>query len=244
MKTIYLSGPMRGHEDCNYPLFNKRAKELRELGFTVFNPAENFGGDQSRDFKEYMREDFQMVCKSDTIALLPGWQKSEGATGEYTVAKMIGLEAIDAMTLQIINKGPEVEKSMKNGSEPVLESGLKDSGERRKFMTGSVRDASTGKGRPSLLPIMALIEVSKHFEKGAIKYDERNWELGQPYSSYYDSAQRHLMKFWGGATDEDHLTAYAWNALCQLDTFLRVKKGMLPEELDDRPDVLFDENGE
>jgi len=34
------------------------------------------------------------------------------------------------------------------------------------------------------------------------------------------------------------------NAICQLETDLRVKKGILPSELDDRGPVLFDENGE
>ena len=116
---------------------------------------------------------------------------------------------------------------------------LKDSGKRREFCTGSVRDDATGKGRPSLMPILALIKLSKHFEKGCNKYGDRNWEKGQPYSVYYDSATRHLMQWWGGADDEDHLTAYAWNALCLLDTHLRTNSGLLGRELDDRPQRLL-----
>ena len=55
---------------------------------------------------------------------------------------------------------------------------LQDSGERREFETGAVRDMAEGKGRCDLLPACALLRLSKHYEKGAKKYDERNWEKG------------------------------------------------------------------
>ena len=44
---------------------------------------------------------------------------------------------------------------------------IKDSGERTKFDTGAVRDMHAGKGRMDLLPLSALIELSKHCEEGA-----------------------------------------------------------------------------
>ena len=122
---------------------------------------------------------------------------------------------------------------------------IKDSGkEHRKFNTGSVRDNAEGKGRPSLMPLLALEEVSKTFEAGAAKYQERNWEKGQPLSSYMDSLTRHMHKFFGGATDENHASQMAWNALCMLETHLRVQKGLLPEELDDRPETIYPELNE
>ena len=34
-----------------------------------------------------------------------------------------------------------------------------------------------------------------------------------PLSVYYDSAQRHLFKWWSGETDEDHAAAAIWNIL-------------------------------
>ena len=98
---------------------------------------------------------------------------------------------------------------------------IMDSGERRRFSTGAVRDIADGKGRCDLLPLdvvgaitndpilplindyirtgdenslrrvvmafsesdfdnleTAMLEVSKHYEDGAKKYDERNWEKG------------------------------------------------------------------
>lgn len=41
MQRIYLSGPMTGLPDYNYPAFNAEAARLRALGYTVENPAEN-----------------------------------------------------------------------------------------------------------------------------------------------------------------------------------------------------------
>ena len=49
---------------------------------------------------------------------------------------------------------------------------IKDSGDRTEFTTGAVRDMHLGKGRMDLLPVTAIIELSKHCENGAIKYGE------------------------------------------------------------------------
>ena len=95
---------------------------------------------------------------------------------------------------------------------------IKDSGSRREFASGAVRDVQEGKGRLDLLPACAILRVAKHFENGALKYDERNWEKGIPVHSYIDSALRHLMKYLDGQNDEDHLCAAAWNCLCAMWT--------------------------
>ena len=116
---------------------------------------------------------------------------------------------------------------------------LKDSGTRREFTNGAVRDAQEGKGRFDLLPWDALWEVSKIFEKGANKYEARNWEKGINYSAFLDSAIRHLTKFQLGWTDEPHLAMAAWNVLCLLTTAIRVGDGILPKELADLPFAKF-----
>lgn len=90
---------------------------------------------------------------------------------------------------------------------------IKDSGERREFETGAVRDMAAGKGRMDLLPWAAIIEVSKHCERGAVKYGEHNVDKGIPVHSFIDSAFRHLAKHTDGQTDEPHLIAAAWNLL-------------------------------
>lgn len=90
-----------------------------------------------------------------------------------------------------------------------------DSGTRRTFDSGAVRDMQEGKGRFDLLPMCVLMRLAQHYEKGAIKYKERNWEKGIPAHSFADSAMRHLVKYLDGWNDEDHLIAAIWN-LCGL----------------------------
>ena len=94
---------------------------------------------------------------------------------------------------------------------------IKDSGERTEFSTGAVRDMHTGKGRMDLLPWFGIIEVSKHCEEGALKYEEHNADKGIDLHSLLDSAARHLAKCIKGMDDEDHLRAAAWNLLFALD---------------------------
>lgn len=135
---------------------------------------------------------------------------------------------------------------------------IQDSGERRQFDSGAVRDIQTGKGRCDLLPLdviadllydyeplrdisafvadgdtdhlldaarafirttwpngtSAMLSLSRHFEDGATKYGERNWERGIPTHCYIDSAVRHYIKHMRGDTDERHDRAFLWNVLC------------------------------
>ena len=115
---------------------------------------------------------------------------------------------------------------------------IKDSGTRRTFDTGSVRDAAGREGRYDLLPHLALFCLARHFEEGAIKYGDDNWRLGQPIkAAYLDSACRHLHRFLAGDRDEPHLTAAAWNILCAVETIILVHRGDLPLSLLDLPPV-------
>ena len=100
--------------------------------------------------------------------------------------------------------------SVKEDSKPLREV-LKDSGHRREFETGAVRDMAEGKGRYDLVPWEAIHELALHCEAGALKYGERNCEKGIPISSLIDSAFRHLSKYMQGANDEPHLRAALWN---------------------------------
>ncbi len=112
---------------------------------------------------------------------------------------------------------------------------VKDSGERQEFKTGSVRDTAKGKGRYDLLPTRAIRRLAKHYENGAVKYGDRNWEKGQPLSRMLDSAMRHLFKALQGMKDEDHFIAAAWNILGIVEIQERIEEGTLPKELDDLP---------
>lgn len=124
-------------------------------------------------------------------------------------------------------------KIMDSYNEEPSPSVLPDSGERSEFTTGAVRDAMTGKGSPSLIPIDALRAVSKRFEDGASKYGRDNWKKGIPLSRYVDSLYRHLWQYMEGDTSEDHGGAVIWNAMCLVQTKEWIDQGKLPAELKD-----------
>jgi hypothetical protein len=59
-----------------------------------------------------------------------------------------------------------------------------------------------------------FLEVAKHFEEGAKKYGENNWQKGIPVHCYIDSAVRHYLKWLRGDKDEPHDRAFVWNLMC------------------------------
>jgi hypothetical protein len=70
-----------------------------------------------------------------------------------------------------------------------------------------------------------LLEVAKHFEEGAKKYGENNWQKGIPVHCYIDSAIRHYLKWRRGDKDEPHDRAFVWNIMCCIwEVDYRVKK--------------------
>lgn len=95
-KTVYVSGPMTGYAEFNYPAFRAAAKRLRDAGYTVLDPSESFEGATDRGRSEYMRLDIQHVLNADAIAVLPGWQGSPGARLEVSIARELGLPIWDA----------------------------------------------------------------------------------------------------------------------------------------------------
>lgn len=176
------------------------------------------------------------------------------------------------------------EKNLFDGDEIITQKHILDSGERRQFESGAVRDIQEGKGRCDLLPLgeiaryfelydqltddtrdfivpgcicrfilnrdeefiyaaiksfigraynrndyEAIMELSKHYEEGANKYAERNWEKGINLHCYVDSAMRHYFKYLAGWDDEPHDRAVLWNLFCLLWTY------HYKPELDDLP---------
>lgn len=70
-----------------------------------------------------------------------------------------------------------------------------------------------------------MLEVAKHYEEGAEKYGENNWQKGLPTRCYVDSAVRHYLKWLRGDKDEPHDRAFVWNILCCIWTC-----EMMPEQ--------------
>lgn len=97
--VIYLSGPMTGLPDYNYPAFNALAAALRGRGFVVNNPAE--AGSIGRSWEECMRAAIRMLCGSDVVVALPGWENSRGAKIEVGLATDLGLGLVFAEALAL-----------------------------------------------------------------------------------------------------------------------------------------------
>ena len=117
----------------------------------------------------------------------------------------------------------------------------KDSGSRSQFSTGSQRDIVKGKGRYDLISPIMIERLAKLLQRGAEKYEDRNWEKGMTLSVYMDSAMRHLFKFLEGHKDEDHLIASIWNLQALLHIEEMVKRGKLSVDLLDLPNYVGNE---
>lgn len=85
------------------------------------------------------------------------------------------------------------------------------------------------------LPDM-LLNLAIHFEEGAAKYGDSNWQKGIPLHCYIDSALRHHLKYLRGDTDENHERARIWNLVCAIWTYQH-----LPE-MDDYTDKGVKDN--
>lgn len=112
----------------------------------------------------------------------------------------------------------------------------KDSGKREKHKTGAVRDIRSGKGRYDLISPLAVNRVAGVYERGSIKYNDRNWEKGMPIGRYLDSALRHTFQYIEGKRDEDHLAQACWNLMSAIHTEEMIDRGIYPKEYYDMPD--------
>jgi len=95
----YLSGPMTGVKDLNVPAFNKYAKQLRNQGYKVFNPA----SDISNDRTESMKLDIRALTEAKVVFVMPGWVKSKGAMIECFIAQALSIPILDADTQRKVN---------------------------------------------------------------------------------------------------------------------------------------------
>jgi len=76
---IYVSGPMTGYPDLNFPAFNAAADKLEAEGW---------------EWEDYLRYDVKKVSDCDAIYLLVGWEESKGSRLEWYIASALGLRMI------------------------------------------------------------------------------------------------------------------------------------------------------
>lgn len=91
MTRVYLSGPMSGIVDSNFPAFHAHAAQLRAAGFDVVSPAEI---QEAGTLELCLRADIRELCACDAIALMPGWENSKGANLELHIAHRLGMQVM------------------------------------------------------------------------------------------------------------------------------------------------------
>ena len=121
-RVLYIAGPMRGIAFFNYPMFDRVRNHLTEAGNDVISPADedrkhdgfnpyanpayhtadNCIFPEEMDFHKTVRRCLDAVLRCDEIVLLPGWEASNGAVAELTLAMWLGKRV---RHLKIANNG-------------------------------------------------------------------------------------------------------------------------------------------
>lgn len=90
----------------------------------------------------------------------------------------------------------------------------KDSGVRKAFDSGMVRDTDEGKPRYDLIPLLPLRRLAELYARGAVKYGPSNWQKAnsdEELKRFKASAFRHLVQALDGDRDEDHWSGVVFN---------------------------------
>jgi hypothetical protein len=272
MTSYYISGPMRGYPRFNFDAFLACEAYLWNAfatSPTIHNPAQKdldlgFDPDSGDDVDEgqlaqWMRRDLTDVAASSNIILLPGWERSEGARRELSVAKWCGLHPFEydpegpkgyrlswRSWDQLASMVTETEvladleariveaEQASTSAEGFTPHPLAVLGEVRvtNELTGGQKGSKPE--RYDLVPVGPLAEVARLYAYGASKYADRNWENGYDWHLSYAALQRHANTFWSGAdVDEEsgchHLASVVFHA------FAMIEWGTTHTELDDRP---------
>jgi hypothetical protein len=200
---IYILGPMRGHDQYNFPAFYAMAEKLSAAGYDPVNPAEldrqdgfkieslSAGHDfttypSGMDAEQVVRRDLTAIMGCGGYVALPGYEKSKGARAEKGVFDWRG-----AMRLDLSGDGKSFVE-VPNDKPPTVSSNPKDI-------------AGTKKPPLRLLPTIALVYLAKVMALGAKKYGPWNWRDAAVRATVYDEAAlRHLFAVLDGQdTDEE-----------------------------------------
>ncbi len=91
VSVIYTSGPMTGISNYNKPAFRAATQMLRDRGYEVECPSEVEDGGVQQDWAWYMRHCLVKLSRADAIVVLPGWDRSRGASLEVFIGTQLGL---------------------------------------------------------------------------------------------------------------------------------------------------------
>lgn len=94
---VYICGPITGlpREEAERAFAEAEAM-IRRKGHEPVNPLEN-GLPASALWHEYMRVDIKMLLDCQAIYMLDGWERSDGAQLEWTIAFRLGFKFFNYM---------------------------------------------------------------------------------------------------------------------------------------------------
>lgn len=95
---LYVSGPMSGLPDWNFPAFNAASEKVRALGYEAINPVD-INPDPGTPWEMCLRADIKALCDCDGIVMIDGWEKSKGAHLELNVAHRLGMKIFNINSL-------------------------------------------------------------------------------------------------------------------------------------------------
>ena len=94
MHTV-ISGKISGLDEKVYKNnFNSAELYLTGLGYDVINPV-SYPTNPEWKWEDYMKRDIKLLVGCDYIYLLEGWQASDGASLEYTIAENLGIKVLE-----------------------------------------------------------------------------------------------------------------------------------------------------
>ncbi|WP_026601446.1 DUF4406 domain-containing protein [Methylomonas sp. 11b] len=98
MIKLFLAGPMSGIANYNYPAFHSYAQKLRNKGYHVENPADS-PPPKCVTWLGYQRNAIRQMLTCQTVAFLPNWQRSKGASEQYVLASKLEIPCFYAADL-------------------------------------------------------------------------------------------------------------------------------------------------
>jgi hypothetical protein len=123
---VYIAGPMTGIEFYNFPRFFDAKMDWITAGHEAITPFDTNSAVWARHYgrpfdpysdkcdygdpilAEMWLENMGALTRADAIALLPGWEKSRGATAELVVALGLGKEVYEAFTMERLYLRPVI----------------------------------------------------------------------------------------------------------------------------------------
>lgn len=92
----------------------------------------------------------------------------------------------------------------------------KDSGKRKEFASGMMRDINDTKPMYTLIWQPIITRLAELMTRGAKKYGKHNWKLAsgeEELERFKDSALRHMYQYLEGDESEDHCAAVMFNLM-------------------------------